>query len=48
MVSAMRHGITMFATDQSIDIVTLAREVEARGFDSLYLPGAHAHPGEPA
>ena len=38
----MRHGITMFTTDQSLDVVTLAREVEARGFDSLYLP-EHTH-----
>ena len=38
----MRHGITIFATDQTMDIVTLAREVEARGFDSLYLP-EHTH-----
>jgi len=38
----MRHGITIIATDQTIDVVTLAREVEARGFDSLYLP-EHTH-----
>ncbi|MGZ4705598.1 MAG: LLM class F420-dependent oxidoreductase [Acidimicrobiales bacterium] len=38
----MRHGITIFATDQTIDMVTMAREVEARGFDSLYLP-EHTH-----
>jgi probable F420-dependent oxidoreductase len=38
----MRHGITIIATDQSMDIVTLAREVEDRGFDSLYLP-EHTH-----
>ena len=38
----MRLGITIFATDQSMDIVTLAREVETRGFDSLYLP-EHTH-----
>ena len=42
MVTAMRHGITIFSTDRSIDIVTLAREIEARGFDSLYLP-EHTH-----
>ena len=42
MVTAMRHGITMFATDRSLDMVTLAREIEARGFDSLYLP-EHTH-----
>jgi probable F420-dependent oxidoreductase len=38
----MRYGITMFATDVSIDVVDLAREVEARGFESLWLP-EHTH-----
>ena len=38
----MRLGVTMFATDQSMDVVELAREAEARGFDSLYLP-EHTH-----
>jgi probable F420-dependent oxidoreductase len=38
----MRHGITIFATDQTMDIVQLAREVEDRGFDSLWLP-EHTH-----
>ncbi len=38
----MRHGITIFATDQTMDTATLAREVEDRGFDSLYLP-EHTH-----
>src|SRR5258708_2328341 len=38
----MRYGITIFATDRTIDLVRLAREVEARGFDSLYLP-EHTH-----
>src|SRR5687767_3850914 len=38
----LRYGTTMFATDVSIDIVELAREVEARGFDSLWLP-EHTH-----
>ncbi len=38
----MRHGITIFATDQTVDLVRLAREVEDRGFDSLYLP-EHTH-----
>jgi probable F420-dependent oxidoreductase len=32
----------MFATDQSMDIMQLARDIEARGFDSLYLP-EHTH-----
>lgn len=38
----MRYGITMFATDLSVSPVELAREVEARGFDSLYFP-EHTH-----
>jgi probable F420-dependent oxidoreductase len=38
----MRHGITMFTTDTSMDIVALARAVEDRGFDSLYVP-EHTH-----
>lgn len=32
----------MFATDRSMDVVELARETEARGFDSLFLP-EHTH-----
>ena len=35
-------GITMFATDQTMDTSDLAREAEARGFHSLYLP-EHTH-----
>lgn len=38
----MRYGITMFATDRSMPVVDLAREAEARDFDSLYLP-EHTH-----
>jgi len=38
----MRIGITVFLTDGGIDPVALARAVEARGFDSLYLP-EHTH-----
>ncbi len=38
----MRYGVTMFATDRSIDPAHLAREVEARGFASLYFP-EHTH-----
>jgi probable F420-dependent oxidoreductase len=38
----MKLGITMFATDQSIDVVALARAAEARGFASLYIP-EHTH-----
>src|SRR5262245_8562480 len=35
-------GLTMFATDVSMKIVDLAREAEARGFHSPYLP-EHTH-----
>lgn len=38
----MQIGLTMFATDRSMDVVALAREAEARGFHSLYLP-EHTH-----
>ena len=38
----MRFGVTMFATDQSMDVVELAVAAEARGLDSLYLP-EHTH-----
>jgi probable F420-dependent oxidoreductase len=38
----MRYGLTMFATDQSMDVPRLAREAEGRGFYSLYLP-EHTH-----
>ena len=38
----MKFGVMMFPTDYSIDPVTLAREVEARGFESLFFP-EHTH-----
>ena len=38
----MHIGITMFATDQTIDVASLALEAEARGFHSLYIP-EHTH-----
>lgn len=38
----MEFGITMFVTDQSIGPAELARAVEERGFDSLWLP-EHSH-----
>jgi len=38
----MRIGITLFVTDRSIDVVTLARAAEDRGFYSLYIP-EHTH-----
>jgi len=31
-------GLTMFVTDYTIDIVTLARKAEALGFESLFVP----------
>lgn len=38
----MDLGVTIFLTDQSIDPVALGREVEDRGFTSLWLP-EHTH-----
>jgi probable F420-dependent oxidoreductase len=38
----MQLGVTIFATDQSMSPVELAREAEARGFHSLYVP-EHTH-----
>ena len=38
----MRLGICMFATDYAIRVDDLAREVEARGFESLFIP-EHTH-----
>ena len=38
----MRHGVTMFVTDRSMTAADLARAVEERGLDSLYLP-EHTH-----
>ncbi len=38
----MKLGITMFATDQAMNVVDLARAAEERGFSSLYLP-EHTH-----
>jgi len=35
-------GITMFVTDVSIGPAALAREAEARGFESLFVP-EHTH-----
>jgi probable F420-dependent oxidoreductase len=36
------HGIMMFPTDYAIDPAALAKEVEDRGFDSLWFP-EHSH-----
>jgi len=38
----MHYGLTMFATDYAIRVDELAREAEARGFESLWLP-EHTH-----
>ncbi|MBI3968199.1 MAG: LLM class F420-dependent oxidoreductase [Chloroflexi bacterium] len=38
----MDYGVTMFATDYAIRVDELAREAEARGFESLFLP-EHTH-----
>ncbi len=38
----MHVGVTIFATDRSMSPVELAREAEARGFHSLYVP-EHTH-----
>jgi probable F420-dependent oxidoreductase len=38
----VKFGVTMFLTDQTIGPVELAREVEARGLHSLYVP-EHTH-----
>lgn len=38
----MRLGVTMFATDQAMNVVELAGAAEERGFASIYLP-EHTH-----
>ena len=38
----MRYGITMFATDRTMDPVALAVAAEERGFDSVWIP-EHTH-----
>ena len=38
----MHVGLMIFPTDQTIDPVELAREAEARGFESLWFP-EHSH-----
>jgi probable F420-dependent oxidoreductase len=40
--AGLEIGLTMFATDRSMDLVALAREAEARGYASLYVP-EHTH-----
>ncbi|TPW11431.1 MAG: putative oxidoreductase [Acidimicrobiaceae bacterium] len=41
-VGAMKLGLVIFPTDRGIQPVELAREAEARGFDSLWFP-EHSH-----
>ena len=38
----MQHGVFIFATDQAMDVVALARAVEERGFECLFVP-EHVH-----
>jgi probable F420-dependent oxidoreductase len=38
----VRIGLAFFSTDVSMDLVELAREAEARGFHSIYIP-EHTH-----
>ncbi len=38
----MELGVTMFPADNAMDVTELAREVEARGFESLWFP-EHTH-----
>lgn len=38
----MKIGVTIHLTDESMDVVELAREAEARGYYSLYIP-EHTH-----
>src|SRR6478609_11982425 len=38
----MKIGVTLHCTDESMDVVEFAREAEARGFHSLYVP-EHTH-----
>jgi probable F420-dependent oxidoreductase len=40
--AGLEIGLTMFATDRSMDLIALANEAEKRGFASLYLP-EHTH-----
>ncbi len=42
MEVAMKLGVTIHATDKAMPVVDVAREAEARGFHSLYIP-EHTH-----
>ena len=44
---AMDHGVVMFPTEYSIAPDEFARALEERGFESVWFPGAHPHPGQP-
>ena len=37
-MSALKFGVSIFATDKTIDPATLARAAEERGFESLWFP----------
>jgi len=41
-VRDMKYGVFQFSTDYAIRIDDLAREAEARGFESLFVP-EHTH-----
>jgi len=38
----MKIGVTLHATDRTMSVVDVAREAEARGYHSLYIP-EHTH-----
>ncbi len=38
----MKHGVALFATDETIDVPQLAIAAEQRGFESFFLP-EHTH-----
>ncbi len=40
----MRFGVTIFATDQSMEVPELARAAEDRGFDSIWIPSTPTSP----
>jgi hypothetical protein len=40
-------GVLMFPTDYAIAPHVLASEAEARGFESIFFPRAHAYTGQP-
>src|SRR4051794_41934416 len=40
--TAVKYGVTMFATDRTMPVHELAKAAEERGFDSVYVP-EHTH-----